>query len=379
MSPQVRERFRPGKVVHLTSVHSPRDTRILLRECAALAQASYDVVLVAPHPRDERLEGIIVRAVPCPRNRPERLTRTVWHVLRAALRERAELYHLHDPELLPLAPVLRRHGAKVVYDVHEDVALQVLNKHWIPGALRGSVSTAVTWVEHATRRWIDAFVAATPAIAANYPPARTVVVQNFPIIEELRIAEPVPLDRRESVAVYVGVLADIRGVREMVAAVGRVPREFGLSLVLAGRWSPPDLAGEVSKVRGWERVSVLPWQDRAGVRDLLGRAKMGLVLLHPAPNYLDSYPVKLFEYMSAGIPVVASDIPLWRRIIEDARCGIVVSPSDTGAIAAAMTRLLEEPELAAAMGASGRRAVETRFNWEPERAKLLALYERLLA
>jgi glycosyltransferase involved in cell wall biosynthesis len=109
---------------------------------------------------------------------------------------------------------------------------------------------------------------------------------------------------------------------------------------------------------------------------MFARARAGLVVLHPAPNHVNGRPNKLFEYMSAGLAVIASHFPLWREIVEDARCGICVDPLDASAIAGAMRRLADGDE-AAEMGRRGREAVQSRFNWDSEAPKLLDLYARL--
>ncbi|MCK7498411.1 MAG: glycosyltransferase [Comamonadaceae bacterium] len=160
-------------------------------------------------------------------------------------------------------------------------------------------------------------------------------------------------------------------------AAALLPDALGCRLVLAGELSPPDLAWRTWP--GHERVELRGWQDRAGVLAALGQARVGLVLLHPTPEYRESWPVKLFEYMAAGLPIVASDFPLWRSFVEGAGCGFLVDPLDPQAIASAAERLLTRPDEAAAMGARGWRAARERFSWESEAKPLLALYERLAA
>ena len=130
---------------------------------------------------------------------------------------------------------------------------------------------------------------------------------------------------------------------------------------------------------GWQRVNALGFLDRAGVRDVLGRSMAGLVTLHPVINYIDALPVKMFEYMSAGIPVIASDFPLWREIIAGNDCGLLVDPLNPAAIAEAIDTLVSNPTMAQRMGENGRRAVEERYNWGIEEQKLMAFYERILA
>ena len=221
-------------------------------------------------------------------------------------------------------------------------------------------------------------MAATPVIARRFPKGKTVTVQNFPIVGELARGEAEPYDERPPHVAYVGGITTYRGAREMVRALGHLPGGSELRLMLAGTVHPPELAEELERLPGWSRVEFLGWQSRPQIAALLGRVRAGLVVLHPIVNYLDAYPVKLFEYMSVGIPVIASDFPLWRRIVDEAECGLLVDPLDPKAIAGAIQWLLEYPEEAEAMGRRGREAVRKKYNWDAEAKKLLAFYEDLL-
>ncbi|MBP2019858.1 glycosyltransferase involved in cell wall biosynthesis [Symbiobacterium terraclitae] len=388
------------RVVHVTSVHPAHDIRIFHKECRTLAAAGYEVILLATGDaggdsggappgglsgrcggRGEggRWEDVRIRMLPRPRRRWQRMTTTLYRIYRAALEERADCYHLHDPELLPVGLLLRRRGRRVVYDVHEDVPLQVLSKHWIPPWLRPWVSRLVRRVEAFCARRLDGAVAATPAIARKCAawgvPCMT--VQNFP----LPAPEPfdgTPYTARGPLVVYVGAITAERGLREMVAAMARLPESLGARLVLAGEFSPAGLAEEARAWPGWERVIHLGWQDRQQVQRLLGSARVGLALLHPEPNYVECYSTKSFEYLQAGLPVVASDFPLWRSVLGETGGAVLVDPLDPDAIARAVQHLLEHPEEARAMGEAGRRAAAERFTWEKQAEELLAFYRRLL-
>jgi len=167
----------------------------------------------------------------------------------------------------------------------------------------------------------------------------------------------------------------VRGIKEIVQAIGMLPNDIKVKLILAGSFDPLQLKDELSRLQGWEKVDYLGWQSREGIKSILSKTRVGLVVFHPVANHLESYPVKLFEYMSAGIPVVASDFPLWRKIVEGVGCGLLVDPKDPSAIARAIQWLLSHPDEAEAMGQRGKQAVEDRFNWNKEAAKLLRFYQ----
>jgi glycosyltransferase involved in cell wall biosynthesis len=168
----------------------------------------------------------------------------------------------------------------------------------------------------------------------------------------------------------------MRGARELVAAMALVS-EPQARLVIAGEIRPPELEAEFRSAPGWERVDFLGWLPRRDVAALLREARVGVLTFLPVAGHEDALPNKLFEYMAAGIPVVASYFPLWQRIIEEAGCGIAVDPRDSTAIAAAIDRLLAHGREATDMGERGRLAFQSTYSWDGEAAKLLALYERL--
>ena len=201
--------------------------------------------------------------------------------------------------------------------------------------------------------------------------ARPPSSRNFPVLDPA----PVPaFETRERLVAYVGAVTEARGAAEMVQAAARLPD--GARLVLAGPAFPPALSDCLDALPGAERTERPGRLGRPAVTDLLARARAGLVVLHPTPQYVDAYPTKLFEYMAAGLPVVASDVPLWRRIVEGTGCGLLVDPLDPAAIAAACARLLADEALAAQMGAAGREAALARFAWRGEAERLVAVLRR---
>jgi glycosyltransferase involved in cell wall biosynthesis len=306
------------------------------------------------------------------------MTLTAWQVLRVSWRERADVYHFHDPELIPVGIVLALCGRRVIYDVHEDLPRQLLSKYWVPGWMRWAASRIAAVLEAVGSQLFRGVVAATPTIAARFPARKTRIVHNFPVVAELVTPGRRTLAERPPHAAYIGGIDAIRGIREMVDGVALIPESLDARLVLAGTFDPPELLDSVGRLPGWDKVDYRGWQSRTEVAGLLANVRVGLVVLHPRPNFLDSYPIKLFEYMSAGLPVVVSAFPLWRQIVEGAGCGLVVDPLDPTSISKAVQWLLENPEEAEAMGERGRQAIEAKYNWSTEAEKLTRHYRQIL-
>lgn len=370
------------KVCVLTSVHQPFDIRIFHKECKSLAAAGYDVTLVAACGHDRIVDGVRLRAIPKARNRIARLLHTDWCAYREAVKQSADVYHFHDPELIPFGLLLRLHGKKVLYDIHEDLPRCIPYKPYLPKWMAALVARIVELAENTASRFFSGLVAATPVIAARFcrRNRRTVVVHNYPLARELGANADHPWEAREMSVAYVGSSVSIqRAALEMVRAMSLLPPDLGAFLNLAGPFSSEGLRDRLAAEPGWKRVRVCGVLDRRGVVDILGRARAGFVLQRPEPNAMAGKPIKMFEYMAAGIPVISANFPLWRQIVDGAECGLCVDPLNPKEISEAIRYLLTHPQEAEAMGQRGRRAIEERLNWDREEAKLLDLYRDLTA
>jgi glycosyltransferase involved in cell wall biosynthesis len=298
---------------------------------------------------------------------------TTARVFAAARKLRADIYHFHDPELIPWGLLLRLTGAQVVYDTHEHLAEDILCKHYLPAPLRGPVSFLAGRSEVLAVRGMSAVVAATPHILKRFPEGSTrrAGVYNYPRTEEL--ADSGTWEGRRAQACYVGGISYNRGIRELAAAAALCRTHIELAGPL---WDGLTLAEAVT-LSGWERINYRGVIARAEVASVMARSRVGIVTFLPTASHLNALPNKMFEYMSAGIPVVASDFPLWREIVVATGSGLCVDPRDPAAIAAAIDRLAEDVEFGAACGRNGARAVVEEFNWSAQARKLLDLYQQL--
>ena len=368
-------------IVHFSTVHPREDSRIRSKEVDTLARELGEEVclLVQDGLGDEVDANLGYRVVDTgPRlGRIRRMTVGAWRIIKAVRRERPSVAHFHDPELLPWAILLRFSGIKVVYDVHEDVPQQVSRNPSLPGWAQRLLPPVVSLAEWIGARLISGIVAASPTIADRFPKDKTVLVRNFPLLDELHGPDPTPMGERPPEFTYIGTISEDRNIYRMIEAVSRVPGGQA-RLRLAGKFSIQETQRNAERMPEWASVKFEGWVSREGVAKLLADGRAGLVVLKPVPHEMLTLPIKLFEYMAAGMPVISSDFPIWREIVDSAQCGLLVDPTSTDEIVAAMQWMLDNPQQAQAMGERGRKAVVERFNWNIEARTLVEFYRQRL-
>jgi glycosyltransferase involved in cell wall biosynthesis len=332
---------------------------------------------VADGKGDSFKDGVFIYDVGLSHGRLNRIINGTRRVFDRAVQLNADVYHLHDPELLPVALKLRKKGKIVVFDAHEDVPNQLLAKPYLGPIRLRALSIAFSLYENYVCRRLSGIVAATPYIRDKFLKINpnTIDVNNYPLLGELDCN--LTGDSKNCEICYVGGLGSIRGIRETIRAMELVKSDVRLNL--AGNFVEQQLEKGVRAAVGWTKVNDFGYVDRVGVREIMARSIAGLVTLHPVINYLDALPVKMFEYMAAGIPPIASNFPLWRGILEADDCGICVDPLDPLAIARAIDHLVSNPQEAKRLGVNGRRAVVEKYNWGIEERKLLNFYKKTVA
>ena len=366
-----------GLIVQLTTVHRSDDVRIYWRIAAAAASFGFRSMVVGPKGVAAPLADVDVVDLPVGEARPLRMLLGPVRAFNTVRALRPDVVQIHDPELLILVPLLRLIGASVIYDAHEDYSAVLGQRAWIPKVMRPLAASVLGGCERMMARRASAVVAATPAIGRRF--ADAVLVQNF-----ADVSGPKQFPRRRFASedpfrlAYVGELSDRRGARQMADAVGVLAARRPVHLVVAGVVKPPSLIEELIR-RSAGNIRFCGWLDQAGVAALLGESDAGVVAFLPGPNHDESQPRKLFEYMAAGLPVVASDLPRWREIVYSHRCGVLMDPADPYSIVQAVEQLADAPDLSAQMGSRGREAVRLFYSWQSQLEVLGALYERLFS
>lgn len=349
--------------------HKPLDTRIFHKEAKSLKSAGHEVVLIIPHEKDLVEDGIQILSVPLPKKGWEQLVKCPWKIfLKARKQPKSSIFHIHDSELLVAGIALKIFGRKVIYDAHEDTPLQIAYQHWIPWLIKGPYTWFYRIVEKLAGWWFNAIIVAEPVISKYFPSEKVTLLRNFPIVATFeKKIEREPINR----LVYVGLLSRPRGVMEMLEGHRIATELVQVEFVLGGKFAPASLEEECLSKYKVEYRSWLPYEEMVAT---LMKAKIGIIVPHPIQRYKTNYPVKLFEYMAAGLPVIASGEGESADFVREAEAGMLVNPLDPQEIATAIIYLTQHQDRAEEMGKRGRQLILDKYNWEVESEKLIQLY-----
>jgi len=414
------------RIVHATSVHNPFDSRILYRECIWLAKSGYEVFLTAPAEFSERqVKNVKILGVKkhtklwfkklCGSVKPNlshvsRLKRPlIWlEILKKIYRLDPDIVHIHDPELLIIAPFIKvlqllrnfrllsifkpigvqgHKKVKIIYDVHEYFVESIVDKFWIPLKFRKMAALFASWIEFFLGIWVDGQVFVVSGQIPYYLRWKTLkaIVHNYPDLDKFPMNCRYRTNKYEKFTlVHIGSLYERRGIMTMLEAL-KLLNEGGydVNLILGGIFESKEFRFRVEdfiEANNLEsNVEISDWIDYPVLNQYLARAHAAWLAIYPSRQYSrQSISTKQLEAMAAGLPVICSDIPSLTRFTEEAACGISVPAKDAAAHADAVKRLYDNPEQAKKMGINGHNLVAEKFNWHTEASDLINFYSNLL-
>lgn len=367
------------KVCHITNVHGPEDVRIFHKECISLAKAGYETYLVQRGDSYEKNGVHIVGFGEVTGGRLKRMTQVARRAYEAALSVDADIYHLHDPELLPYGLKLKKRGKKVIFDSHEFYRLQMRDKPYLPGWASRLAAWCYVKMEDYILCRIDGIVFPCEVEGKNPFSGKcphVALVNNVPRLEELYDHYDASIPKRERSVVYIGGLTYNRGITYLIKAAAKAD----CTAYLGGCFSPTSYHRDLKTLPEYSKVRYLGQLSRPQVLETLQSSQIGIAIHLNVNQYCkaDNLPTKIYECMSIGLPVILSNTAYTRKAVERYQFGICVNPENVDEIAASISFLLDHPEKARQMGENGRKAVKEEFNWSLEEKKLLALYEDIL-
>jgi len=342
--------------------------------CSSLSLSGYNVsLLVADGLGDSRNNNIDIIDVGSSHGRISRIIKSSIQMLIFCLKSKGYIFQLHDPELIPIGLILKACGKTVIFDSHEDYPKQILSKWYLNKIFRLLISKLYDIFEKQCCKYFDGIITPTDGLLEKFSQVHNSVIQirNYPLYEPLEFEHQVRSDK----LVYIGDITDVRGVLEMVKVLEHLPNDVRLCLI--GKFRDPKLEMMARKMKGWSKVDYLGYVPFEKAKSHMRTAIAGLVLLSPTIAYKEALPVKLFDYMNLGIPVVATNIPLWETILGEGKCGFTVDPQNTPKIAEIINSLRNDLNMCNQMGKSGNQAIYKKYNWESQRVKLVKLYREI--
>ena len=361
------------KVCHITSVHKEEDVRIFHKECVSLANAGYETYLVERGESYDKSGVHIIGFGEVKGNRVVRMIKYARIAYEKALEINADVYHFHDPELMPYWLKLKKKGKVVIFDSHENTFDLIEQKTYIPELLRKPLGGFFRkYLLNACKNF-DAIIFTDEAdVFPNYE-GNKAVITNYPIIGN-NYSPPNYLSRK---LIFAGTIHRGYNIHNVINAIDQID---GCRLMLFGSGSEKYI-DDLKKLPGWEKVDYYGRVPYETVEEKMKDATIGLTLIQPNINTNWNHGamgvIKLFEEMMAGLPVVCTNFDIWKPIISKYNCGICVRPDNVEEIKGAIEKIINNPTLAKQMGTNAKRASTEKYNWSSQEKILLDLYSEL--
>jgi len=370
------------KICILTSCHNVFDTRVFYREAKTLFDAGYKVYIIATNDKEEIIDGIHIIPLSKRKSRFYRFFIKDWVILFNSIRINAKIYHFHDPELIFIGLILKLIGKKVIYDVHENVCLQILSKKWIFPPIRKVISFFIRFIEWFSLHFFDAIIIAGKDI--KFQPHfkkfshKIIILRNFPIIT-FSEAEIFPKPHNKIRFIYTGGITPVRGVMEIIEAYKSIGCKNS-ELILLGNFSSVDFKNKImNKINKSSNIKYFSAIYYKKMFDLLKKCHVGLICFKPVLNHINALSGrnnKIYEYMMTGLAVIGSDFDSWNNFILGNKIGVTVNPCDISEINKAMKFFIDNPKKLKIMQENAKK-ISIKYSWKLESQKLIDLYKNL--
>lgn len=346
--------------------------------CRGLSE-KYEVTLIAVHPREEIREGI--RIVPFKRyhNRRFRILFSWLLMFFKAVKVKAKVYHLHDPELIPCGLLLKWIGKKVILDIHENIAEDLFDKPWIKNQ-KLTFRLFTLFETLACRNFY--VILAENSYAKRYKNIckHWAVVLNYVDNDFFERFEKKTFKHQLNLF-YIGIVLENRGILQILEAMHLLQREgYSPHFHCVGELYS-DLSGKIKALPCYEALApALHFHGRMDLDEgyeMAADMDIGLCIIWKMKNSEESYPTKIFEYMRVGLPVVTSDFKLYRETVEGNGAGICVDPMSPEEIKKAILTIHTDVEKSELMSKRGQKAAFEKYGWESQKAVLMRVYETL--
>lgn len=374
------------RVCHFSSVHHIWDTRVFYRECVSLA-TRHQVTLIAIGEKSGNINGVKVIAIPKPKSFLKRFTLSAFHVFKEALYADAQLYHIHDAEMIPYGIVLALSGKKVIYDIHENTYHDILLKPWVKPYLKNAAAKAYNLLLKIAKQFFHFIVVvAHPRFLPAFfvKEEACTIVQNFADTRQLM---PYRMLNRELLPTneifYIGMIRDMYyEVDELLHALYLLKKNgLQIKLHLIGYFGAKANQG-FAHLSFWEeikeQVHLYGRLEMADAYEISKQCKIGICLKDQPPEMLVSHERKLFEYMAIGLPSIFTNTHIYQELNTETDIGINVDLTSSEAIASAISLMLSQGFGLNQKALNAVNASDTKYNWHADLEKLFKCYEGLV-
>jgi glycosyltransferase involved in cell wall biosynthesis len=359
------------KILQLSTVHKSNDIRIYEKITKSLLETNNIIYLIAIESDIELDKRLIY--YPLYNKSSYTIFNRMLNIFRSLLlimSIRPNVIHIHDPELLFPAIICRIFGFTIVYDVHEDLPKDIMHKS-MNRIVKKIISFLIEPFEIIASIILKNVIVVTPSIFKRFEGKvkNLVIIRNFP--NNVLINKQNFNPDKVNYVLYSGTISVNRGIYEIIDSVSMFKGK--VRLILVGQFQNAELMADVMNYKGWEFVDFKGYVSQDQLYEFYASSLIGLVTLHDIDTYREAFPVKLFEYINCGLPVVMSNFPLWNNFFDGKEVGVSVNPSNSIEIFNAIITIFDNYEEFKKTVYSFKGV----YTWDNEKNVLIDFYKKM--